>query len=169
MATASERIRVKVKGKSVAFPSYCPHCLRPATVNIGIQSGRKLVGYYVFYSRWKHSTIQVPFCAQFDQRLRAVGTYCICTFFVLIAVFILIILTTQMALEGWQGALFLGAFMTIISLPRLIVRPGMYIKLLAAQDDFIEFSIRQTEYARMLVSMNEVIPLSEHENTFLEW
>ena len=153
--------------------------LRPATARIGIQSADEFVGYYIFYTRWRHSTIQVPFCTEIDRRLRSVSTFCISTFFVLVAIFVVFILSSGIALEGWQAGLSVAGLIGITCLPTLIVRPGRYIELLAANDDFIEFNIREPEYARILGSMNVVIPQiqeqereveqSEDDNTFLKW
>lgn len=159
--TMTKPIQVKVSGKTVAFPSVCPHCLRPATVTIGIQSPEEMVGFYVFFSRWKHSTIQVPFCSEFGRRLRRASTACIATFYALFAVFIVsvgFIIALEITLKGWQAVLSVAGLIAITWIPSLLVQPGRYIKLLAVSPDSFEFSVRDTDYARMMERLNGINP-----------
>ncbi len=76
MTATRYRIQLKATNKTVAFPPVCPHCLRPATLTVGIKSREKLVGFYFVFAEWKHWTIQVPFCREFVRRLRVVETVC---------------------------------------------------------------------------------------------
>lgn len=120
------------------------------------------MGYYVFFSRWKHSTIQVPFCKDFGRRLRTTSTVCFTSFFLLVAAFVAFILTSGTVLEGWQAGLSFVGFIAITWIPSLIVRPERYIKLLAAGADGIEFSVRNADYAIMLQRSNGITsPIKE--------
>lgn len=154
-----------MKGTSVVFPAYCPHCLRPAAFLISIQSADKMTGYYIFYSRWKHSIIQVPFCAEFARRRRALITLWVSILLVVIAILVAFVVVSGIVLQGWQIGLWVVGFVAITSIPSLVVRPGKYIELLAESDNCIEFSVRDPEYAKMLASLNEVISQTEEERT----
>ncbi len=158
MAKTGNPVRVKLARKTVSFPPVCPHCLLPASVTIGIEeSGRHFSGFYVFYTRWKYSTIQVPFCAEFGARLRTASTVCTAGFFVLIGLFILVVLAFEIALEGWQAALAVILIIGITWIPPMIVRPGTYIQLLGATEDSIEFEVSDADYAKRLPALNGVI------------
>jgi hypothetical protein len=120
-----------------------------------------MTGFYVFFSRWKHSAIQVPFCSEFGDRLRRASTACVATFYVLFAVFVVfvvLIIALGIILEGWQACLSVFGLIAITWIPSLLVRPERYIRLLAVSADSVEFSVRDADYARMLERSNGIIP-----------
>ena len=162
MAITPSPKKVKVVGQRVDFPFICPHCLRPASITLGIQSPEKMVGHYVACSRWRHYTIQVPFCTEFGRQVRTARTVGFTSIFVLVAAFIAFIIASGIALEGWQAGLLLLSFIGITWVPSLIVRPERYIKLLAARTDSIEFRVRDGDYAKMLERSNRITSCGDY-------
>lgn len=145
---------VKIMKGTVAFPLVCPHCLEPASVNMPIQSAEVFAGYYVLFTKWKHSTVYVPFCAKYARRGQRAFTISIATAFGLLATYIAIALITMRAIEGREGALAFLIFIGIFWLPSLLVRPQRHIKLLSSDDNHVHFKIRDTRYAKLLAAAN---------------
>jgi hypothetical protein len=54
--------RVRLSTHAVQFPPVCPHCLRPAHKKVAIKTKSEFAGFFVVYTRWRHWTLQVPFC-----------------------------------------------------------------------------------------------------------
>ena len=157
MAITPNSVLVKVTKKTVAFPPVCPHCLKPATASVGIQSDERLAGYYVVYTRWEYSTIRVPFCASFAKRIKRTQIICFSAAFISIAAYILSIFATGRAVQGNEASFVFIIFIGVLWLPSMLFRPGKYIKLLDHADG-IRFEVRDLRYAKMLASLNGEIP-----------
>jgi len=127
-------------------------------VGIGIQSDEKLAGYYVLFTRWKYSTIRVPFCSAFAKRMRRTYFTCLSVAFGSIAAYIIFIFATARDVQGNEAAIVFLIFIGISWVPTLIVRPGRHIKLLNCTDDRIQFEVRDSTYAKMLAVLNGEIP-----------
>lgn len=158
MGVPSNPKLVTVKKRTVVFPTICPHCLKLATVNMGIQSDEKLAGYYVLFTRWKYSAIRVPFCAAFAKRMHRTYVACISVAFGLIAAYIVSIFATGRVVEGNEAAIVFLIFIGLFWLPSLIVRTETHIKLLNSADDCIQFEVRDLTYAKMLAELNGETP-----------
>ena len=138
--------------RAVVFPPVCPHCLQPATATVGIESGRTLSGFYVFFTRWKYSAIQVPFCARFARRLRIANVVWTASFFVLLG--LIGILACISRLDGGEAFVLSVLVMGPAWIPLWILRPDKYIQLLATTDESIEFGIVSEQYAQNLAAIN---------------
>jgi len=160
--TSSPKI-VTVKNKTVVFPTVCPHCLKLAKVNIGIKSGEQLVGWYFVLTRWKHSAIQVPFCAAFANRMR--NLYVSCFFLALgaIAAYLTFVIATGRIVQDNENWIAYLIFIGIFWMPSLIIRPNRHIKMLVSNEEGIQFKVRDSTYAKMLATLNGALPPENEE------
>jgi hypothetical protein len=145
--------KVRVPRKTVVFPSTCPHCLRPASESIPIESKGVLTGWYLFYTKWKYSVIRVPFCRRFARRFwishRIWNIALIATLILALAVGFL-----ASSHDRGSGLLLFIVIMGPASIPLWLNRPDRHIRLLAADAASIQFAVQEPAYAEELAAQN---------------
>ena len=158
--------RVLVAGRTVSFPKVCPHCLRPATDTVTLESSRSFAGYYIFATKWKYFSIEVPVCADAAQRVRrSWKIFGVGAFSEIAIAFILGVLRaffptvcgacTKLAkLDTIQFLMFWLIYILPFCLPQWFSRPEKYIRISSADESHVEFGVRDAEYARVLAANN---------------
>ena len=150
--------KIRVTGRTVAFPPICPHCLQPATDTVAINSKRTVTGYCEAYSSREYATLRVPFCRQFLHRLQiAKRVWAIAAGLVVVCVFTFV--TTEI------GAALLLVFLVAgpAWIPVWILRPEKYIQLLPTTGESVELVVVNEQYAKELASINGTMVVGWYE------
>lgn len=151
MALIDSPVVVRLPKNKVSFPSVCPHCLRETTNFVPITSNRSLAGYYVIYTKWRHSVIQVPCCDKltkihkcWDSASRGI-----------IVVFIFGgIFAGAFKINNTQCITFLVVAVGVFAAAYWLTRPENYIRILDSEDGKISFGVENKQYADLLAEIN---------------
>ena len=144
---------ITVNSEDFRFPNLCPQCLIPnCTWTIQVQSDRgKFAGYFVFFTRWRHTVVKVPFCENCARKIAKRGRFGqVLTFVGLI---------TAVAISVWldlgRGAVFLLAI--VLCLPGILLDVGNGVVHFAVAEEGLVFRFKSKEYAQAFFKTN-VLP-----------
>jgi hypothetical protein len=154
---------VVVARRTVSFPKVCPHCLRPATHTVTLESSRRFVAYYIFATKWKYFSLQVPVCSEAAQRVRwaenifRLGVFSLLAIVATLAVLDAYLPNGSSAFAKLRRPQFLVLWLVLIlpfCLPEWFSRPEKHIRILSADESHVEFGVRDADYARLLATNN---------------